>query len=238
MTPPTPSPAPAPSLDLRGLYAVHHGLRRDLARLVAAAGSTPLTDRECWKAQAACWRLLSAVIEDHHTTEDLFLWPVLRDAATEDGDGEALATLDAVEREHDDLEPLLDACTEAYRRMRQDPDSTTSSRISSCLRAVQTALDAHIRREEIDAVPLLHTYMPPAEWTRLDARHFRTNVNRRLAVRLLPWVLDDLPRNTADAAVRRASLAARFLLPLTRSRHRRCTARAVAHVAAPTERRS
>ena len=239
MTQPTPHAGQAARpLDLSMLIAVHHGLRRDLRRLTAAAASTPTTDPGCWSAQAATWGLFASALEDHHTTEDLLIWPVLRDAATEKGDLDAVATLDAVEREHDDLEPLLDACSDAYRRMQHRPESTTGSQLGSRLRAVEASLEAHLRHEEAAAVPLLHTYLAPSEWRDLDAAHLRRNVNRRLAVRLLPWLIDELPAVDAAAAVRGASPTARMLLPLARHRHRRRTARALTYLVAPAERRA
>lgn len=218
-------------LDLGMMQVVHHGLRRDLRRLTAAAASTPTTDTARWEAQRHCWSLFLAVLEDHHTTEDLFLWPVLRDAADESEDRDALTVLDAVEREHDELEPLLDACTAAYEQVHRSRDRTAGSHLGSCLEAAQASLEAHLRHEETDAVPILHTYMEPSEWARINATYFGRSANRWLARRLLPWLVDGLSADAGSAVIRMAPLSSRLLLPLTAMRHRTRSARAFAHVA-------
>ncbi len=76
-------------VDMTMMYLMHHAFRRDLAGFAAAAGTTPVADRESWQALAERWELFSFALHHHHTGEDDGLWPALLDRADEPGQGGA-----------------------------------------------------------------------------------------------------------------------------------------------------
>ena len=56
--------------DQSGMYVMHHGFRRDLARFERAVRNTPVGDAATWRALAKRWAAFTEVLHHHHTIED------------------------------------------------------------------------------------------------------------------------------------------------------------------------
>ena len=98
--------APEGPVDMQMMYVLHHAFRRDLDRFVAAARTTPATDRVTWHLLSGRWQVFCEQLHHHHEGEDRAIWPCLR----EHGSADDVATLDAMEAEHAEIDPLLSAC--------------------------------------------------------------------------------------------------------------------------------
>jgi hypothetical protein len=91
--PPGRHPRPAGKVDFTFMYAAHDAFNRDLRRLAAAAGS----DRTADPAVRIGWATFKNQLHIHHTAEDKWLWPALRDKVTRPDE---VSVLDAMEAEH------------------------------------------------------------------------------------------------------------------------------------------
>ena len=98
--------------DLTIMLAAHQAFRRDLARLVRAAAVADLTDPAKRQSVAAGWELFKRELHLHHTAEDELIWPVLRPRLAHSEN--ALSVLDAMEEEHERIDPLLTAVDAAF----------------------------------------------------------------------------------------------------------------------------
>ncbi len=98
--------------DLAIMLAAHHAFRRDLARLARAAAAADLSDPARRQSVAAGWELFKRELHLHHTAEDEIIWPVLRPRLTHSEN--ALSVLDAMEDEHERIDPLLAAVDAAF----------------------------------------------------------------------------------------------------------------------------
>ncbi|HET7715689.1 MAG TPA: hemerythrin domain-containing protein [Bauldia sp.] len=87
------SPAP----DLYGRY--HKGLRLALGTLLARIGAADPADRQEWAAVVAEWQALDATLEAHSRHEDVYIHPLIREAAP--------AVAAALDAEHEHLETDL-----------------------------------------------------------------------------------------------------------------------------------
>ena len=109
--------APDGPIDMAPMYVIHHAFRRDLRDFVAAAAATPTTDHRTWRLLAARWQFFATVLHKHHTAEDTEIWPVLLERVTAAHDAQALATMQAMEDEHAEIDPLLAACAEGFTEL-------------------------------------------------------------------------------------------------------------------------
>lgn len=167
------------SVDFTMMYVAHDAFSRDLARLLRAAGEgnahTP--------AARATWATFSHQLHTHHVTEDTSLWPRLRSAVR--GDDE-VATLDAMEAEHESLDPLIEQIDESLH-LGHDVAVVT------LLTQLAVGLAAHMRHEEDAALPLVERRLGRAGWARFGTDIRRANGGIRAGAQYLPWVLDGAP---------------------------------------------
>jgi hemerythrin-like domain-containing protein len=175
-------------IDFTMMYATHDAFRRDLAML-AQASSTGDDD-----GVRARWDNFKAQLIVHHSVEDANLWPAVRVAGS--GRTGAAQLVDAMEREHAQLEPLLDAVDQAIR------PRPLPLPLYEVVRPLQSMLTNHLDHEEREALPLIQAVCTAADWRRF-AGHMRRRQGIRGAATYVPWVLDSL-----DQAGRRRFLAA------------------------------
>ena len=117
-------------VDMTMMYVMHHAFRRDLAVLAAAASVTPADDRRAWVALAERWALFAEALHLHHTGEDRGLWPRLLAVATP----EEAEVLEAMEAEHEGIDPMLTACAAGFARLREHADEDARATLAVRLR--------------------------------------------------------------------------------------------------------
>jgi hemerythrin-like domain-containing protein len=130
-----------------GFLAAHHGLRRDVARLVAAlaAMTDHGTEPERLAALQDHWRLFHQILELHHQAEDTNLFPLLRDRCPE------LAPLvDQLDTEHEALADLLPQIDSVVERL---PAAGAIDAARDAMNGLESTLEAHLSAEEEHLVP-------------------------------------------------------------------------------------
>ncbi|GII51918.1 hypothetical protein Pth03_03070 [Planotetraspora thailandica] len=174
-------------LDMTMMFAMHDALRRDLeriARLAARGGDDPRRIL----ATATGWQLFTTFLRVHHTSEDIALWPVMRDIAAARPDD--LALLDAMEAEHAAIDPLLADVQAALA----DRDHG-AERLGGLVDALFTTLTGHLRHEESEGLALIDATFTEQQWQRFSQVH-RERVGGD-APRYLPWILDGADDRTS-----------------------------------------
>jgi hemerythrin-like domain-containing protein len=205
--------APDGPIDMYAMYLVHHGFRRDLAAFVEAARRTPLRDARRWRRVAERWELFANVLHDHHTSEDAHIWPYVRARAAD----REQAVLDAMEREHGAIDPVLVRCRDGLRRMVADPTPDTREALHEDLLAAQELLDHHLSHEEEAAIPVIQRRVTAEEWARLEKEELREGVRLRDVLPVVPWSLHGVPEEgRARVFAAPGGAVLRFLWLLTR----------------------
>ena len=176
-------------IDMTMMYVMHHAFRRDLEAFAAAAGATPASDRRAWKAMAERWELFSSALHHHHSGEDTGLWPALLDRADEEG----RATLEAMEAEHSEIDPILEACAIGLQRLAEQPDEDARAALAVRLVAARERLAEHLKHEETEAIALIQALLTPEEWEAITKEHFDAGISFREILKLVPWVAHELP---------------------------------------------
>jgi hemerythrin-like domain-containing protein len=207
-------------LDLNGMYMAHHAFRRDLARFAAAARNTPVEATDVWRALAVRWSQFSDILHHHHTTEDDVLWPQLLDVVDAAGDGEGRATLEAMEAEHELIDPLLQSCAAGFAAMARTPDAATRDRLAETAASARDTLADHLRHEETEALPLVQALLPQEGWDRVEKAAGSGQSPRKLFF-LVPWAADGLSADQLETIVATLGAPFRVLLSLSRGRYER-----------------
>lgn len=184
--------APPGPVDLLPMYLMHHAFRRDLRSFGAAAARTPVQDRAAWRALGQRWAAFGRTLRHHHHGEDETLWPLLLAKVDAAHDRSGRATLEAMESEHGEIDPLLESCQAGFSRLAEHADEDARAALVVRLGAAQERLGAHLDHEETDAMALVQAHLTPAEWHGLD-KEFQKHYTRADQMFALPWVLSGLP---------------------------------------------
>ena len=176
--------------DLTIMLAAHDAFRRDLTRLARAAATADPSDPARGQSVAAGWELLKRELHLHHTAEDQIIWPVLRPRLAHSE--HALSVLDAMEAEHDLIDPLLAAVDTAF--------NVAPDQLAGAIDALATTLTGHLAHEERDGLPLIGVALTAAEW-RAAGRAIARKNGLSAGSEMFAWMLDGAGRDQATATL-------------------------------------
>jgi hypothetical protein len=191
--------------DLTIMLAAHHAFRRDLTRLARAAAGADLSDPARRQSIAAGWELFKRELHMHHTAEDEVIWPALRPRLAHSEN--ALSVLDAMEAEHERIDPLLAAVDAAFAQ-RSAPagasgvdDWPGEDRLADVIDVLTSTLTGHLAHEERDGLPLIGVALTAAEWRSVGFKIARRN-GLSEGGEMFAWILDGAARQDAAATLR------------------------------------
>ncbi|RZS80141.1 hemerythrin HHE cation binding domain-containing protein [Motilibacter rhizosphaerae] len=210
--------APDGPVDMANMYLFHHAFRRDLDRFLRAVPHVALDDLDAWRRLSARWGVLVGQLHHHHEAEDTVLWPWLRERATP----EQLLVLDAMEQEHDEIDPGLAQVTAALAALASAGGERAGTRaaLSVRLAGVREVLDRHLGHEETDAIALLQQVTTQAEWVALEKR-FSKGQPPTAVLQMLPWVVDGVDEHLLRRVLSSAPAPMRLLVRLLHPRFSR-----------------
>ena len=209
--------APEGPVDMTIMYVMHHAFRRDLDKFVSAVRNTPVGESVVWAALARRWSRFEEVLHHHHVVEDTSIWPALLAHAGAAGAEADRETLEAMEAEHGQIDPALDATRTAFAAMQEHPCTDHRNALDVRLTSLREGLLEHLRHEETDALPLLQRTMTAEEWDAAEkaaAKGYPT----RLVPFLVPWVADGLPADVVQRLIKDAGAVYGLVLRLFRPR--------------------
>jgi len=192
--------------DLTIMLAAHDALRRDLVGLAHAADRAVRRGPAQQAAVQRGWAVFQRQLHIHHTAEDELVWPALRERlAASDA---ARSVLDAMEAEHEQIDPLLAAVNQAMDGAVRDgqPDGAA---LADTVDVLTMALHGHLAHEERDALPLIGTALTVGEWRAVGRRIGLRNLRR--APEMFAWMLDGAAPERAAAATGQLPPPARVL---------------------------
>ena len=213
--------APDGPIDPFMMYVLHHGFRRDLADFAATVPVTPIDDAGTWRALARRWTMFAHALHHHHTGEDLELWPLLLERC----DSTEREVLEAMEAEHDEIDPLLEECAAGFARMAEHADAAGRAALAEALLRTEEVLGRHLAHEETDAIAIVQRRLTLPDW---DA--FEEKMSRRAGLaetlRTCPLMAKGLDGADRDAVYARIPAILRLMIRLGGPRFRRLDDRA------------
>ena len=165
--------------DLTIMLAAHDAFRRDLTRLVRTAAAADLSDPARRRSVAAGWELFKHQLHLHHTAEDEIIWPALRPRLAHSE--HALSVLDAMEDEHELIDPLLAAVDAGF--------AEHDVSLADVIDALVSSLTGHLAHEERDGLPLIGVALTAAEWRGVGFKIARRN-GLSEGGEMFAWILD------------------------------------------------
>ena len=208
--------APEGPLDMQMMYLMHHAFRRDLDAFAAAVRNTPVDDRRTWRLLAERWELFAEVLHKHHTAEDGLIWPAL----TSLGSAEDVVVLEAMEAEHEEIDPLLESCAAGFRRLAQRPDEDARAALAVRVSAARESLRRHLGHEESSAIAIAQRLIDAERWEAIE-REIGRDYSFGFAVRVVPWVAHGVPREPLERVFAQIETPFRVIWRLTRRRFAR-----------------
>lgn len=213
--------APEGPLDMQTMYLMHHAFRRDLDAFAEAVRNTPVEDRRTWRLLAQRWELFTEVLHKHHTAEDDLIWPALMSR----GSSEDVVVLEAMESEHLEIDPRLEACTAGFQRLARKADEDARAALTVRICAVRELLRRHLAHEETSAIAILQRLISADEWAEIETE-IGKDTSLRFAVQVVPWVAHCIPREVLDRVFHDIDAGFRMIWVLSRRRFARREARA------------
>jgi hypothetical protein len=176
------------------MYALHDAFRRDLDALLDTSARPAIV--------RAHWAVFRGQLRLHHIAEDRVMWPPARAKLAGDPDG--LALLDAMEDEHQLIDPLVAAVGDALSA------DVGYLRLTALLTELRTALVSHLGREEAEVLPLISQAMTQAGVARMFADLGKMG-GWKLGAAMFPWALSGTSAQTQAQVLGQLPPAARLL---------------------------
>lgn len=177
--------------DLSIMLGAHAAFRRDLVSLARATTSPGRSDPARRAAIQAGWETFKRQLHLHHTAEDTQVWPALRSRLSHSD--HAQSVLEAMEEEHNRIDPLLAAVDEAFA----EPDGSS---LGDATDALTSELSGHLTHEERDGLPLVGVALTAAEWRGVGLKIARQN-GLSGGAEMFPWIADGGDEESAKAAI-------------------------------------
>lgn len=184
--------------DLTVMLAAHEAFRRDLTGLARVASAADLADPGRRESVGAGWRIFKHQLHIHHRAEDELIWPALRERLARSDSAQSV--LDAMEDEHELIDPLLAAVDAAFGQRAVAPAGAPGAdRLADVVDALVTTLSSHLVHEERDALPLIGMTLTAREWTSVGRRIARKNLSS--GPEMFGWMLDGAEPERVAAAL-------------------------------------
>jgi hemerythrin-like domain-containing protein len=183
--------------DLTIMLAAHGALRRDLERLARSADFADLPDPGGRASVRAGWETFKRQLHLHHTAEDRVVWPALRQRLSHSDDAQSV--LDAMEAEHQQIDPLLSAVDDAFAGAGEGRGGNAPA-ISDVIDALAASLTGHLAHEERDGLPLIGIALTAAEWRGVGFKIARKN-GLSAGGEMFAWLADGADPGQAAAVI-------------------------------------
>lgn len=191
--------------DTRSMGIVHSALRRDLERTrMVLSGETPPGPGQR-RALASHLAWMMHFLHLHHTGEDVGLWPLVRAR-----NPSAAPLLDQMEQDHRRIGPAVTALEEAARAY--EHDAAAREALLDALTGLSGVLLPHLRREEVEMMPVVAATLTDAEYRAVEREHFVAPKGLRELGLEAHWVLDGLPPEGREVMLSVVPAVPRFVL--------------------------
>lgn len=191
--------------DTRTMGIVHSALRRDLERTRLVLGRAPYPDGRRRSAIAAHVLWMMHFLHIHHTGEDVGLWPLIRSKNPSAGE-----LLDQMDADHRRIAPAIVALEDAARAYRDDDGAREL--LLGALAGLTDVLLPHLRREELEMMPVVAATITDAEYHDVEQEHFVKPKGFTELGLEGHWIIDGLGAEDRELILHVVPVVMRFIL--------------------------
>jgi hemerythrin-like domain-containing protein len=149
--------------DGREMLMVHHMFRREFGLMPRLIRSVATRDTARVQTVADHIATLSGVLHHHHHSEDVQVWPVLRERV-EDADARMV---DLMGTQHEEVEKAVSEVDAALQVWRASAAAEDRDALAGAIEWLLPLLRGHMSTEEANVVPVMERYITAAEWNRM-----------------------------------------------------------------------
>jgi iron-sulfur cluster repair protein YtfE (RIC family) len=171
--------------DTSMMRIVHNALRRDLERARAVVTRVPPPSDRQRAAIAEHLTWMMAFLDAHHRSEDLGLYPVVRERAPG-----ALALLDEMASDHEAVSIVIE---QVRRSAVTAGERQETASLVDALDELTRVLLPHLQREEDVAMPVVSGVVTNAEWSAIEQTYNLDGRSMAELAREGHWLIDGAP---------------------------------------------
>ena len=189
----------------REMVIVHKMFRRELGNgsaWVRRVGSGDVTQAQLVNDHLGS---IFDTLHHHHEAEDLHLWPLLRERATDHA-----ALLDRMEAQHAGIDPALEKARSLGGAWARGADEHSRNAYADSLDEMAVPLMAHLDQEEAEILPLAQKLLTEQEWSRLGT-HAVEATPKKLLITGFGGILEDATPQERDMMMGVLPVPARLL---------------------------
>jgi hypothetical protein len=158
--------------DTRDMLAVHQAFRNEFGALPGLIAAVPAGDLERATVVGGHAQLMLAMLQSHHHSEDLMLWPVIRERVPEE-----VALVDTLEGQHARVHELIEVAQAATGSWMATASPEAGAAAGAAIAEMTDALTEHLAREEAELLPIAQRVMTVDEYFEVGA-HSRAGLTQ------------------------------------------------------------
>lgn len=155
--------------DVRSMIMAHDAFRRALTGVPEVVRTVPDGDVERARFVAGHIDLILTMLQHHHESEDVLLWPVLLERVPD----ELAPIVHLMESQHEGVHAALEDVEKELPGWRERPAGTTAARLADRLEHLVVLLDEHLRAEETRLLPIAARTVSQPEWEAVGERSLK-----------------------------------------------------------------
>jgi hemerythrin-like domain-containing protein len=152
-----------PHPDTRSMLDVHAMFRQEFLLIPGLIVGVPPGDQQRTEVVADHIQFMCTILHAHHTLEDEFLWPKLKNRGAE----EVVELALLMEGHHSEIARIIEQLNNELRAWRGSAGSLHGLAFPQTVEALLTALLDHMSLEESRALPAVQRYVTADEWQRM-----------------------------------------------------------------------
>ena len=152
-----------PLADARDMFAAHTMFRREFGLMPGLVRAVAAGDKQRSALVADHVAMVSGVLSHHHSGEDAYVWPQLRERCPND----CAALVDVMEDQHHAIHNGLLQVAQAGQAWRDSASAEARHALAGAIERLLPVMNEHLVLEEERVVPLIEKYVTQAEYGRV-----------------------------------------------------------------------
>jgi hemerythrin-like domain-containing protein len=152
-----------PLADARDMFAAHTIFRREFGLMPGLVRAVAAGDTQRSALVAGHVAFVSSVLNHHHSGEDAYVWPPLRERCP----GDCAALVDVMEAQHHAIHNGLLQVAQAGEAWRDSASADARRALAGAVGRLLPVMNEHLALEEERVVPLIEKFVTQAEYGRV-----------------------------------------------------------------------